>query len=141
MAQWTQITGGKWLKRCASPGCWRPADVFYYKRKQCCILQVRHIRPNSGWQWCLSMCQKIWNWRRNNWQGFFAFISSSNSVFPQRNVRQGLGPGPWSKLGSAVKSAQLTETCSWAVVPQAVTCCQWWEISPCRWWPNLPGCV
>lgn len=28
------------------------------------------------------------------WQGIFAFISSSLSVFPQRNVHQVLGPGP-----------------------------------------------
>lgn len=51
--------------------------------------------------------------KENYWQGrFFAFVSSSRSVFPQRNVHQALGPGPWSKPGSLVKATQLTETYS-----------------------------
>lgn len=91
---------GKSLKRCAFPDWWRTADVFYYKWKQCHVLEVTHMGPNSGWQFCLHTCQKTWNWRWNTGREFSALISSSHSAFPQGNGHQVLGPGPQRKLCS-----------------------------------------
>lgn len=106
MPQWTQIPWGKSLGRCFSSPLKGSSWISLQRRavpyftgqtstaRFCLELIFIHMPEN------LMLEEKCW-------QGSFTFISSSHSVFPQRNIHQVLGSRPCRKLDSLVKFPQL----------------------------------